>query len=134
MKPEPSGLCEEPETLCTCWRCQEWGGRHLSWIVATGKDADVDRASWSRAGQLVQTYRMADNAFAKSDDEILTDIVADLFQWAIANVVDDIDEIDILFHRGMDHAVFELASDEGSAAGRAQSNHYQTQQPKETTK
>lgn len=75
----------------------------------------MNQTAVKRAEQLVNAYRMANNAFAESDGEILTDMVADLFQWAIANVVDDIDEIDILIHRGMDHAVFELASDEGSA-------------------
>lgn len=43
MKPEPCELCEEPETLCTCWRCMDCETLHV----------DDDDAMESDTGEMV---------------------------------------------------------------------------------
>lgn len=54
MKPEPCERCEEPETLCTCWRCVECETLHLDHDAAMESDTGemVCLACWSPSDPL----------------------------------------------------------------------------------
>ena len=70
----------------------------------------MNKHAIKRADDLVTLYR-AFGAIQESADEITTDIVADLVQWALANYDGTFEDIVEMVLRGIDHAALESSDD-----------------------
>lgn len=70
----------------------------------------MNKHAIKRADDLVTLYRTT-GAHLESADEITTDIVADLVQWALANFDGTFEDIVEMVLRGIDHAAHENSDD-----------------------